>query len=156
MKGETQALHLAKMMHKHLHYPQYELALPFVRVRSSKFKKLSVNDVLLLDLNVLKFILIEGDRVCADLVLQQVEDNYFIAVTQLHQKSILPSDSHKFETIKLSFGECKMKSFEVGVRLDVAQFDLGNIMLIVNDKKIAQGALINVDNEVAVKINTLF
>lgn len=156
MRGETQALHLAKMMQKHIHFPQYELALPFVRVRSAKLKKLSVNDVLLLDLKVLEFILIEGDRICADLVLQQVEGRHVIAITHLHQKALSSNENKKFETLKLSFGKFSIKSVEVGERLDIAQFDLEKIMLIVEDKKIAEGSLLNVDNEVAVKINTLF
>jgi len=156
MKGETQALHLSKMMQKHILYPQYELALPFVRVRNSKFKKLSVNDVLLLDMKVLEFILLEGNSICADLVLQDVEGRYVIAITHLQEKTILSNESKKFVTIKLSFGKLPMKSLEVGNSLDMDQFDLERIMLIIDDKKIAEGSLINVENEIAVKINTLF
>ena len=73
MKAETQALHLAKMMKSYIHTTQYELTLPLVTVRSSKLKKLSVKDVLLLDLKVLEFVLVEGDTICADLVLKNVD-----------------------------------------------------------------------------------
>jgi hypothetical protein len=48
MRGETQALHLAKMIQKHKLYPEYELALPFLLVRKNSLKKLSKGDVLLL------------------------------------------------------------------------------------------------------------
>ncbi len=156
MQNETQALHLAKMMQKYTHNPQYELALPFVRIRRSTLKKLSMNDVLLLEMNVLEFILVEGDVIYADLTLQRVEGSYVIVITHLHDKAIVPNENHKYKTIKLSFGKCQMKSFEVGKSLALTQFDLEKIMLISDDKKIAEGSLVNVDNELAIKINTLF
>ena len=153
MKVETQALHLAKMMKSYIHTVQYELALPLVTVRSSKLKKLSVKDVLLLDLKVLEFVLIDGDTICADLVLKNVDGRYVTEITHLHKKTIPSNDSNKYETIKFSFGECQMKNLEVGNSLDMAQFDLEKITLIQGDKKIAEGSLVNSDNEVAVKIN---
>ena len=153
MKGETQALHLAKMMKNYIHTVPYELALPLVTVRSSKLKKLSVKNILLLDLKVLEFILIEGDTICADLRLKNRDGSYVSEIIQLQQKTIPAYDSNKYETIKLSFGECQMKSLEVGNNLDLAQFDLEKIMLMRGDKKIAEGSLVNIDNEIAVKIN---
>ena len=156
MESETQALHLAQMMQKHIHSTQYELALPFVRIRRSTLKKLSKNDVLLLEMNVLAFILLEGDVICADLTLQRVEGNDVIVITDVHNKAIVANESHKYETIKLSLGKCQMKSFEVGESLALTLFDLEKIMLIWDDKKIAEGSLVNVDNELAIKINTLY
>ncbi len=147
---------MTKMMQKHIHTSQYELALPFVRIRRSTLKKLSVNDVLLLDVNVLEFILLEGDVIYADLILQRVEGSYLIVITQLHNKAIESNESHKHATIKLSFGKCQMKSFDLGKSLELTQFDLEKIMLISDEKKIAEGSLVNVDNELALKINTLF
>ena len=155
MESETQALHLAKMMQKHIHHTQYELALPFVRIRRSALKKLSENDVLLLEMNVLDFILLEGDVICADLTLQRVEGNDVIVITHVHDKAIVVNESHKYKTIKLSFGKSQIKSLEVGKSLELTQFDLEKIMLISDDKKIAEGSLVNVDNELAMKINTL-
>ncbi len=156
MKGETQALHLAKIMQKHISYAQYELALPFIRVRNSKLKKLRVNNVLRLDMKVLEFILIDGSTVCAELALQWMEGGYTIVITGLHKKNILLNESHKYETVKLSFGKYKMKSLNVGNRLDISQFELEKIMLISDGKKIAQGTLINVDDMVSVKINVVY
>jgi len=152
MQNETQAAHLAKMMQKHIHNTQYELALPLVSIRRSKLKKLSVNDVLLLDVSVLEFILLEGDVLCADLVLQRVEGKDVVVITHLHTKMIVSNERYKYETIKLSFGKCQMKSFEVGDSLALTQFDLEKIMLIWDDKKIAEGSLVNVDHALALKI----
>ena len=115
-----------------------------------------MNDVLLLGVNVLEFILLEEDVIYADLTLQRVEGSYLIVITHLHNKAIASNESQKYETIKLSFGKCQMKSFEVGSGLELAQFSLEKIMLILDKKKIAEGSLVNVDNELALKINTLF
>ncbi len=156
MKRETQALHLAKMMQDHIPYLRYELALPLCRVRSSKLKKLSTNDVLLLDIKVLEFVLIEGDFICAELVVQRVDGNFVIVITHLHKELILLNDHNKYETVKLSLGECHMNGLEVGNKIDISLYDLEKIMLIVDNKKRAEGSLVNVDNELAVKINTLF
>lgn len=156
MKSETQALHLAKIMQKHISYAQYELALPFIRVRNSKLKKLRVNDVLRLDMKVLKFILIDGSTVCAELVLQWVEGYYSLVITGLHKKNILLNKSHKYKTVKLSVEKCQMKSLSIGNSLDAAQFELEKIMLISDGQKIAQGTLINVDDMVSMKINEIY
>ena len=153
MKAETQAIHLAKMMKNYIHTTQYELTLPLVTVRSSKLKKLSIKDVLRLDLKVLELVLIKGDTICADLVLKNLNGMVVSEIIQLHKKTLLTNDSNKYEIIKLSFGECHMNSLEVGNSLDMAQFDLEKITLILGDKKIAEGSLINSDNEIAVKIN---
>lgn len=153
MESETQALHLAQMMQKHIHNLQYELALPFVRIRRATLKKLSMKDILLLEMNVLEFILLEGDVICADLTLQRVEESDVIVVKNLHHKSIVSHESHKYKTIKLSFGKCQIKSLELGKSLELTHFDLEKIMLISDDKKIAEGSLVNVDNELAMKIN---
>lgn len=153
MKGETQALHLAQMMKNYIHAVQYELALPLVTVRSSKLKKLSVEDVWLLDLKVLECVLIEGDTICANLVLKKIDGSYMIEITELYKKMILSHDSNKYETLKFSFGACQMGSLEVGKSLDMAEFDLEKITLMLGEKKIAVGSLVNSDNELAVKIN---
>lgn len=155
MESETQALHLARMMKKHIHNPQYELALPLIGIRRSTLKKLSVNDVLLLDETVLEFILLEGDVICADLTLKRMEDSYDIVVTQLHHKAIVSKASHKYESIKLSFGQCQMKRCAVGDSLALTQFDLEKIMLIWDEKKIAEATLVNVDNAIALKIKLI-
>lgn len=143
-------------MKKHIHNPQYELAFPLVSIRRSKLKKLGLNDVLLLGVSVLEFILLEEDVIYADLAHQRVEGNDVIVITHLHNKTIVPNENHKHETLKLSLGKCQMKSFEVGKNVALAQFDLEKIMLISDEKKIAEGSLVNVDNALALKINTLF
>lgn len=153
MKNETQAFHLAKIMQNHTHYPKYELILPIVAVRSKKIKNLFLDDVLLLGLNELEFILIDAESLCANVVLKKMKNIYELEIIHLEKDTIKPVDSKKYETLKLSFGSVQSKVLEVGATIDITHIDLEKITLFSENKKLAEGSLINVDNEIAIKIN---
>ncbi len=153
MKGETQALHLVKIMQKHIQTVLYELALPLVTVRRSKLKSLDVDDVLLLALDVLEFVLIEKDAICAELVLKNMNGTCVIETIKIYNKPISIYDSNKYEMIKLSFGLFSIKNLELGNILDMTQFNVDNISLILGKKKLAQGSLVSIENKIAMKIN---
>ena len=55
MRGETQSLHLAKMIQKHKLYPEYELILSFLLVKKKCVKKFSKGDILLIGDEAFKF-----------------------------------------------------------------------------------------------------
>ena len=152
MKSETQAFHLAKMMQDHTHYPKYELALPLVSVRSKNLKKLSLDDVLLLGLNVLEFVLMDAESMCATVVLKDMENIHELEIIHLDEDTVYPVDSKKYDTLKLSFGTVQSKVLEVGETIDITHIDLVYETLLSENKKLAEGSLINVDNEIAIKI----
>lgn len=152
MKSETQAFHLAKMMQDHTHYPKYELALPLVSIRSKNLKKLSLDDVLLLGLNVLEFVLMDAESMCANVVLKDMENIHELEIVNLNVDTICPLDSKKYDTLRLSFGTVQSKVLEVGETIDITHIDLGYVTLLSENKKLAEGSLINVDNEIAIKI----
>jgi len=152
MKSETQAFHLAKMMQDHTHYPKYELVLPLVSIRSKNLKKLSLDDVLLLGLNVLEFVLMDAESMCANVVLKDMENIHELEIINLNVDTIYPVDSKKYDTLKLSFGTVQSKVLEVGETIDITHIDLGKVTLFSENKKLAEGSLINVDNEIAIKI----
>lgn len=152
MKSETQAFHLAKMMQDHTHYPKYELALPLVSIRSKNLKKLSLDDVLLLGLNVLEFVLMDAESMCANVVLKDMENIHELEIIHLDEDTVYPVDSKKYDTLKLSFGTVQSKVLEVGETIDITHIDLGYVTLLSENKKLAEGSLINVDNEIAIKI----
>lgn len=156
MKSETQALHLSRIMQNHLHNPQYELSLPFVKIRRSTLNKLSVNDILLLEMDILEFILFKEDIIYADLTLHQIEGKHVLVIKHVHHKKIVANESPKYKTVKLSFGKYFIKSLEVGKSLALTPFELEKITVISDEKKIAAGSLVNVDHTLAVKINMLF
>ena len=153
MKSETQAFHLAKMMQDHTHYPKYELALPLVSVRSKKLKNLSLDDVLLLGLNVLEFVLMDAESMCGNVVLKDMENIHELEIIHMDEDTSYPIDSKKYDTLKLSFGIVQSKVLDLGHRIDITQLDLKKVDLMVEDKKLAEGSLINVDNEIAIKID---
>ncbi|MDQ7046773.1 MAG: hypothetical protein Q9M39_03835 [Sulfurovum sp.] len=156
MERETQVFHLARMMQKYSQKPQYELALPFVKIRKSVFEKLSVNDVLLLDMKVLTFILLKNDVLCANLALQHVESSEVIVIIEVKSKTKISKKSTKYKIIKPSLGTCDIKSLEVGKHLSWTPFDLEKIILLCDEKKLAEGSLVRVDNKLALKVDRLF
>lgn len=153
MKSETQAFGLSEMMQNHACYRAYELVLPLVMIRSSKLKKLSVNDIILTGLDTLEFLLIEGETICAHLVLKHINDKYRIEIIDLVQEECLSNESKKQTNIKFSLGTVQMKTLGAGQGIDVAQLDMENINLVLKNKNIAKCSLVSVDNEIAVKID---
>ena len=153
MKSETQAFHLAKMMQDHTLYTKYELTLPLVSVRSTKLKNLSLDDVFLLGLHVLEFVLMDAENMCANVVLKEMENIHELEITHLGEEAIKPIDSKKYDTLKLSFGTLQSKVLEVGETIDITHIDLGKVTLVSEGEKLAEGSLINVDNEIAIKID---
>ncbi|MCW8820692.1 MAG: FliM/FliN family flagellar motor C-terminal domain-containing protein [Sulfurovum sp.] len=152
MKNETQAFHLAKMMQTHTRYPMYELALPLVSVRSSKLKKLNVDDVILTGFNTLEFVLIDGDIICANVLFKQMENAHGTEISYLLEDTIKQYDSKKYEILKISFGTVQSKVLEVGHTIDITHIDLEKVSLVLEDKMIAEGTLVKVDEEIAIQI----
>ena len=153
MKNETQAYHLAKMMLEQTRYPRYELALPLVAVRSKKLKQLAVDDVLLLGFDVLEFVLMDGERSCVKLLLKQCENIHELEIIDFINEPVEQLDSKKYKTLKLSFGIVQSKMLDLGHRIDITQLDLKKVDLMVEDKKLAEGSLVTVDEEIAIKID---
>ena len=152
MKHETQALHLAKMMQKHTRYPTYELILPLATVRSNKLKKLSVDDVLLVGIDRLEFLLVDGDTICANTRLKSMESAHGAEIVYLTEDTIKQSDSKKYKTLKISFGTVQSKALEIGSTIDITHVDLEKVRLVSEGKMIAEGSLVNVDEEIAIQI----
>jgi hypothetical protein len=152
MKHETQALHLAKMMQKHTLYPTYELTLPLVTVRSNKLKKLSVDDVLLIGVDRLEFLLMDEDTICANTRLKPMGNAHGAEIVYLTEDTIKQSDSKKYKTLKISFGTVQSKALEIGSTIDITHVDLEKVRLVSDDKTIAEGSLVNVDEEIAIQI----
>jgi len=153
MNGETQANRLAQLMQNKGHLPSYELALPLVTVRSSSVKKLASGDVLLLGLNSLECVLLDSGKICANVVLIKQQNRHGMKIVEVSKNPSIPSDSKKYEIFKLSFGMIQSRTLLVGHMIDIAQINLDEVALLLKEKKIATASLINVDDEIAVKID---
>ncbi len=152
MKHETQALHLAKMMQKHTRYPMYELTLPLITVRSNKLKKLSVDDVLLTGFDRLEFLLIDRDTICANMQLKPMENTHGAEIVYLTEDTIKQSNSKKYKTLKILFGTVQSKALEIGSTIDITHINLEKVTILSEGKTIAEGSLVNVDEEIAIQI----
>lgn len=152
MKHETQALHLAKMMQKHTRYPMYELTLPLITVRSNKLKKLSVDDVLLTGFDRLEFLLIDRDTICANMQLKPMENTHGAEIVYLTEDTIKQSNSKKYKTLKISLGTVQSKAPEIGSTIDITHINLEKVTILSEGKTIAEGSLVNVDEEIAIQI----
>jgi len=153
MRGETQALHLEKMMQKHKLYPEYELALSPIQVKKNSMKKLSKGDILLLGLTSLNMILLEEGEVCANVVINKIKKSSKIKIIKLSKSTIKQSDSKKYETVKISFGMIQSRKLEIGHTIGIVSLNMQEVILTVEDENIAKGSLVNVDEEIAVQID---
>lgn len=154
MKRENQALRLAQMMqNKVTVYPSYELALPLVEVGRSKLKKLNDDDIVLLGFNVLEFVLIENENICANLVLKNIDESSYLEISTIDKEPLESNDSKKYQTVKISFGELQSRRLDVGYRIDITQRPLEDVTVIVEGNQYASGSLVSVDGELAVKIH---
>ncbi len=153
MKGETQAIHLEKMMQKHKLYPEYELALSPIEVKKNSIKKLTKGEVFLLGLDSLNLILIEEGEICANAVIKKSENSSKLKIIQLKRSTIKQGDSKKYETIKISFGMIQVRKLEIGHTIGITSLNLQEVTLVVDDENIAKGSLVNVDEEIALQID---
>jgi hypothetical protein len=152
MRGETQSVHLAKMMQKHKLYPEYELALPFLLVKKNSLKKLSKGDVLLLgDANLNLKLLKEGSAF-GNVEIEESRNSRKIQIVNIQKQTEISYHSKKYEILKCSFDFLQSRSFEVGHKIDISSIDLGKVNLLIGKKKLAEGKLVNVDEEIAIEI----
>jgi hypothetical protein len=152
MKGETQAVHLSKMMKRQKHYPEYELVLSFVQIKRSKLKKLSQNDLILLGLEKLEIFLISKEKICATASIRQEKNSTKIEIINSEEYAIHTNDSKKYEVIKCSFGTVQSRTIEVGHKIDISSLRLDKVSLIIENETLAKASLVNVDDEIAIEI----
>ena len=152
MRGETQSVHLAKVMQKHKLYPEYELVLPFLLVKKNSLKKLSKGNILLLGDVSLNLNLLKEDEFFGNVEIEESKNSRKIKIINIEKQTELSNHSKKYETLKCSFVFLQSRSFEVGHKIDISSIDLGKVNLLIGSEKLAEGKLVNVDEEVAVEI----
>ncbi len=153
MRGETQAVHLAKMMKNHKLYPEYELALPLIQVKKNSLKRLSKTEIFLLGFENLDMILLEEGRICANVAINEAKNSRKIQIIQCIKDTLIQCDNKKYETVKISFGMIQSRKLEVAHTIGVTSLNLQKVTIFVDDKPIAKGSLVNVDEEIAVQID---
>jgi len=152
MRGETQSVHLAEIMQRHKLYPEYELVLPFLLVKRNSLKKLSKGDVLLLGENHLNLKLLKEDGIFGNVEIEESKNSRKIKIVDIQKQTDSTTHSKKYEIVKCSFDFLQSRSFEVGHKIDISSIDLEKVNLVIENKKIAEAKLVNVDEEIAIEI----
>jgi len=152
MKAENQALRLEKLMQMHQRYPEYELCFPPISVKKSALKKLAVNDVFLLGLEHMEMLLLSKRNGCAKVVLSSYDKSMTIKIIEHHKNTENPTNSKKYKDIKISLGTLHSRVLEIGHKIETMQMDAEEVLLYAEEKLIAKGRLVMVDNEIAVEI----
>lgn len=152
MKGETQSVHLQKMMQQHKRYPEYELALPLFSIKKKNLKKIAEGDVLLLGLDFLDLLLLKEREVCAKLTVESVADSVKLRITSLVEESENTTNSKKYENILSTFATLQIRKLEVGHRVEVPTSEINEIALFSHQRKCFKGLLVTVDDEIAIEI----
>ena len=152
MRGETQSVHLAEMMQKHKLYPEYELVLPLLLVKKNNLKKLSKGNVLLLGADHLNLKLLKDDEIYGNVKIEESENSRKIKIIDIQKYTELSNHSKKYEALKCSFDFLQSRIFEVDHKIDISSVNLEKVNLIIENKKVAEGSLVNVDEEIAIEI----
>ncbi len=152
MRGKTQSLHLVKMMQKRKLYPEYELILPFLLVKKNSVKKLSKGDVLLLGDDRLNLKLLKDDEFFANVEIEESENSRKIKIVNIQKYTATSTNSKKYKILKCSFSFLQSRVFEVDHKIDISSLNLEKVNLSIDNKKISEGKLVNVDEEIAIEI----
>jgi len=139
-------------MQKHQRNPEYALTLPAISIKKKSLKKLEAGDILLLALDHLLLLLVQENEVCASLSLDSYGDRIKMTIDKVEKSPLGRCDNKKYETVLCSFGKVQSRVLELGHSIEIPALDFNHLTLHVNDKIIASGSLINVDDEIAIKI----
>ena len=152
MKAENQALKLEKLMQRHQRYPEYELCFSPVAVKKSALKKLTAGDLLLLGLERMEMLLLSKNDGCAKVVLSSYDKSMTIQIVEAIENTPESSDSKKYKKLKISFGSLQSRVLDVGHKVEITQIDTEEVKLYMEEKLLAKGRLVTVDDEIAVEI----
>ncbi len=152
MKAENQALRLEKLMQMHQCYPEYELCLPPVSVKKSALKKLAAGDLFLLGLERMEMLLVSQSDGCAKAVLSSYGKGMTIRIVEHLESTTETTDSKKYKKIRISLGTLHSRVLEPGHQIETMQIDPEEILLYAEEKMLAKGRLVTVDDEIAVEI----
>ena len=152
MKGETQSLHLQKMMKKHKVNPEYILVLPLVAVKKKSLKKLERGDVLLLGLERLELVLMKEGLFCAKMAVESSAGSLKLKIISLDKPDVNTNDSKKYEKIFCSFGKLQSRKLEVGHKVEISAKEMETVELFSGETQLATASLVSVDSEIAIEI----
>lgn len=81
-----------------------------------------------------------------------MHDTHGAEIVDLYKESIKQLDSKKYKILKISFGTVQGKALKIGATVDISGVDFEQVALLSEGKPIAEGTLVNVDEEIAIQI----
>ncbi len=81
-----------------------------------------------------------------------MHNTYGPEIVHIVEDTIKQPDSKKYKMLKISFGTVQSKALEIGSTMDITHLDLEKVTLVSEGKIIAEGSLVNVDEEIAIQI----
>jgi hypothetical protein len=152
MKARSQAINLAKLMHRHQNLPEYSLALPPFQIKQKKLHNLDIGDILLLGLLEYEFVLLDNFEVCSRLQIHQSNIYTTLVIDELIESTESKLASHKFSKLDLVFAPLQSRLLEKGHKINITHIDLGYVTLYIDKQQLAKCQLVEVDGELAAKI----
>ena len=152
MKIDNQALRLEHLMKLHRCSPLYELCFPSFRVKKRALEKLALGDVLLLGLDRMEMCLLSKEHGDLNVLLSFHKKKIYIQILSPLEKSIAREKHKKYRDIKLSLGRVEAQMLKRGQTIETEEIDLDNIVLSAEEKIVARGRVVEVDNEIAIEI----
>jgi len=156
MKGETQSIHLQKMMQQRKCYLEYTLALPLFPIKKKSFKKIAKSDVLLVGLDHLDLILLKGGEICAKIAVENVADSTKLRISSLAETSENTVDSKKYKYLLPVLATLQIRKLEVGHRVEIPTVEINETEIFSGHEKCFKGLLVTVDDEIAIEITEVF
>jgi len=156
MKGETQSLHLQKMMQAQKHHPEYTLVLAPIEVKRKSLKHLHKGELLLLGLDRLELYLQNAEKICAKVRLYSRNNIVKLQIELLQEMPAYTNNSKKYENILCTFGTVQSRTLEKGHTIEISLADIQVVTLFWEEKKQASGLLVNVEDEIAIEITEVY
>lgn len=79
-------------------------------------------------------------------------NTYEAEIVDILEDTIKQYDNKKYKVLKISFGTVQSKALKPGSTIDITDVDLEQVTLVSEGKPIAEGSLVNVDEEIAIQI----
>jgi hypothetical protein len=156
MQTEGQARRLERLMQRRLVYTDYTLCFPPVFIRKRAFKRLQPGDLLLLGMAYLKTFL--WSKEAGYTRVEMLPSNGRCQIVQQGHTMEEETEkvySKKYKHIKIVLGTLQSGTLATGHQIETASIDYRNVTLYVEERHLADGKLVVVDDEIAVQITEM-
>jgi len=156
MQTEGQACRLERLMQRHRVCTDYTLCFAPVFIRKRAFKQLQPGDLLLLGMAYLETFLWSKEAGYTKVEMLPSDGRCQI-VQQGHtmEEETEKIHSKKYKYVKIALGTLQSSTLETGHQLETASIDYQHVTLYAEERHIADGKLVVVDDEIAVQITEM-